>query len=66
MRESACAHEGRRGRERKRERIPSRLQAVSAEPDKGLYPTNQEIMTRAKIKSQMLNELSYPGAPAMS
>ena len=37
-------------RERGRERIPSRLQAVSTEPDVGLEPTNCEIMTRAEIK----------------
>ena len=35
-----------KGREREeRERIPSRLHAVSTEPDKGLDPTNHEIMT---------------------
>ena len=37
-----------RERERKqgrgRERIPSRLQAVSAEPEAGLEPTNREIV----------------------
>ena len=41
--------EGQREREReregKRERIPSRPQAVSTEPDLGLEPTNHEIMT---------------------
>ena len=37
--------EGGRGRERGRERIPSRLHAVSAEPDAGLELTNCEIMT---------------------
>ena len=31
--------------QRKRERIPSRLHAVSTEPDVGLNPTNREIMT---------------------
>ena len=35
--------EGRR--EGERERILSRLLAVSAEPDMGLGPTNSEIMT---------------------
>ena len=35
----------RRGAERRRERIPSRLQAKSAEPDMGLELTNHEIMT---------------------
>ena len=34
-----------RNRERGRERTPSRLQAVSAEPDVGLDLTNHEIMT---------------------
>ena len=33
------------------ERIPSRLRAVSAEPDAGLDVTNHEILTRAKTKS---------------
>ena len=45
------------------ERIPSRLHTVSAEPNMRLNPTNCEIMTLAKIKSQMLNLLSHPGAP---
>ena len=34
-----------RGRERGRERIPSRLHTVSTEPDVGLDLTNHEIMT---------------------
>ena len=29
----------------------------------GLYLTNHEIMTGAKVNSQMLNQLSHPGAP---
>ena len=37
-----------RGRERGRERIPSRLHTVSTEPDAGLEPTNREIMTWPK------------------
>ena len=37
--------EGERGGPRRRERIPSRLYAVSTEPDVGLEPTNHEIMT---------------------
>ena len=32
-------------REREKERIPSRLRAVSAEPNAGLEPVNCEIMT---------------------
>ena len=33
------------GAEREGERIPSRLWAVSTEPDLGLEPTDHEIMT---------------------
>ena len=58
FREHACTKRG--GAER--ERIPSRLSAVSAEPDTGLDPTNCEIMTLAKIKSWTLSWLSHPGA----
>ena len=36
---------GKRGKEGKRERIPSRLCDVSAEPNVGLKLTNCEIMT---------------------
>ena len=39
------AHKQGRGRERRRERISSRLHAVSTEPDMGLNLTNLEIMT---------------------
>ena len=35
----------------------------SSGPDAGLKLMNCEIMTRAKIKSQILNLLSHPGAP---
>ena len=48
--------------ERGRERIPSRLHTVSAEPGTGLELTNCEVMTSAEIKNWMLNQLSYPGA----
>ena len=41
-RESACKHKLGRGRERGRERIPSRLHTVSAEPDAGLHLMNCE------------------------
>ena len=41
----ACACERGRGREGERERIPSRLRAVSAEPNVGLDLMNCEIMT---------------------
>ena len=58
-----CASGGGAGRERKRERIPSRLPAVGTEPDSGLDVANHEIMTGAEIKSHMLNRLSHPGAP---
>ena len=43
-----------RDRDRERERIPSRLHAIRVEPSVGLDPTNPEILTWAKIKSQML------------
>ena len=49
---------------RDRERIPSRLCAVSAEANMRLEPMNREITTWAKIKSQTLNRLSHPGAQA--
>ena len=45
------------------ERIPSRLHTVNAEPDVKLEFTNREVMTRAKTKSQMLNQLPHSGAP---
>ena len=44
-RKRGCAGEQEKGRERRRERIPSRLHAVSTEPNVGLDPTNCEIMT---------------------
>ena len=43
-----------RGRER-REKIPSRLYAISTEPDVGLELMNCEITTWAETKSQMLS-----------
>ena len=42
------------------EKIPSKLHTVSAEPDSGLEIVNREIMIWAKIKSQMLHQLSHP------
>ena len=53
------------GRERETEgqRTPSRLHAVSTEPDRGLELMNHEIITWAKIKSQMLNGLGHLGTP---
>ena len=48
-------HNQGRGRERGRERIPSRLHTVSTELDTGLEPTNHKIMTGAEIKSWTLN-----------
>ena len=54
---------GEMGRDRRRARILSRLHTVRAEPDAGLEPTNCEIMTWAEIRSQLLNQLSHPGAP---
>ena len=45
MEERESEHKQGRGRKKGRERIPSRLQAVSIEPDMGLQPTNGVIMT---------------------
>ena len=55
--------EGRRGRERERERTQGKLHAVSTEPDVGLELTKHEIVTWAEIKSQTRNRLSHPGVP---
>ena len=49
-RKNMCACEKGRGRKREREKIPSRVRIVSAEPSEGLKPTNHEIMTWAKIE----------------
>ena len=45
-----------------REKILSRLCAISAELLVGLDSSNHEIMTGAEIKSWMFNQLSHPGA----
>ena len=65
MRVSPCVHKQGRGRDRLRERIPSRLCSVSTELDEGLDLTNCKLMTWAEIKSQSLNQLSHTGAPAL-
>ena len=57
-REKAC--EQGRGRERGRERIPSRIHVVSAEPDVGLNVMSHELKS-----SQMHNQLSHPSAPSL-
>ena len=44
MRETETVQAG-KGRERRRERIPSRLHTVSTDPKVELEPTNCEIMT---------------------
>ena len=49
------------GRKKKKQNPKQALHG--AEPDAGLELTNREIMTRAEIKSQTLNQLSHPGAP---
>ena len=53
-------------REKEREKIPSRPRTVSTGPSAGLEPTNCEIMTGAKIRSQTLNRLSHLGAPPLT
>ena len=63
LRASTQVSMNRWGAERGRDRILSRLHAVGTEPHTGLEPTNCEIMTLAKIKSQMFNRLSHPCAP---
>ena len=65
LREREREHKQRRGRKRGRERIPSRLSTVRAEPKAGLDPMNWMVRSwpGAEIKSRMLNRLSQPGAP---
>ena len=55
--------EGQREREAE---SPRRLYTVSTEPDTGLELTNREIMPELKSRVQMLNQLSHPGAPALT
>ena len=52
-RERERASAGEEQREKGRERIPSRLCAVSVEPEVGLDPMNCEIVTRIKIKGRL-------------
>ena len=71
-RESVCVcerereREQRRGRERRKERIPSGIHTVRVEPNAGHQSTHHKIMTWVEIKSQILNQLSHPGAPHLS
>lgn len=53
-----------RGRGSEGERIPSRLHAQSGARHRAWFH-NPGIMTQAKIKNQMLNRLSHPGAPIL-
>ena len=57
--------ERQREREGERESQAKNLFTQSTEPDVVLEPMNCEIMTRAEVKSQMLNRLSHPGAPGI-
>ena len=57
--DTARAGEGQRERDTE-SKAGSRLRAVSAEPDVGLKPTNHD---HDRSESQMLNRMSYPGAP---
>ena len=63
-RDKARVGEGQRARETESE-AGSRLQAVSTEPDRGLKLTDCEIVTYDMRRSQMLNQLSHPGAPTI-
>ena len=62
-RECTCTSGG--GAESRRDRIPSRLPAISTEPDKKLELKNCKIGTWAEIESQMLNRLYHPGVPKL-
>ena len=59
--QAACASRG--GAEKDRDRIPSRIHTVNAEPDVGLELTNGEIMTRAEIKSLDASPTEPPRRP---
>ena len=50
--------------EREEDRKSQAGPKLSAQSDTGLKLTNREIMTGAKTNSQMLNQLSHPGAPS--
>ena len=64
-RERARVRRGGAEREGGQERIPSRLCAVSVQPDMGLYLMSHEIMTWAETKSWTLIGLSHPDAPSV-
>ena len=66
-RERGKGHVSRGGveRERGREKIPSRLCAISVEPHTGLDPMKYEVMLLTKVKSWTLSQLSRPDAPAI-
>ena len=49
------------GQKERETQNPKQLQGT--EHDVGLKLTNSEIVTWAEIKSQTLNQLSFPGAP---
>ena len=51
--------------QRRRERIPSRLPAVSREPVTGMELTNREMVIGAEIKSLRPNGLNHPRAPSI-
>ena len=58
--ERESTNEGGEESESRGERIPSRISIVSTKSDVGLELTNCEIITWAKIKNQMFNQLSHP------
>ena len=63
-RESTCSQV--QEEQREMDRIPSRLPAVSSEPNTRLDFMNHVIMTWAKIKGWVLNRISHPGSPQFS
>ena len=59
LRETERERVGEGQRERRTQRIPSRLCTVSADPNRGPKAQNHEIMT------QTLNQLSHPGTSVL-
>ena len=61
---STCMRESWAGAERGRQRIPSRLQAISTEPVRGSNSRTMRSWPELK-SSRKLNQLSHPGAPPL-
>ena len=61
--ETETEHQWGRGRERRRHRIPSRLQALSCQHRARCGTRTHKLWDRDLTWSRMLNRLSHPGAP---